>query len=265
MSKLSRSVLLTVVTLGAAMGLAAPAVSSPPRVKPTIVLVHGAWADASGWEKVTGRLQHAGYQVLAAPNPLRGLSADAAYLAAFVQQRTTGPVVLVGHSYGGAVISNAALADPDVKGLVYVDAFVPDEGESVLGLQSGGGDPSALFDFVQYPGAPAGDADLYIKAAVFPQVFANDLPAATAAGLAAAQRPVTFGALREPAGPAAWKTLPSWYVLGTADNILPPALQEQMATRAKSHITRVKASHLSMLSKPEAVTAVIETAARATR
>jgi len=266
MSKFSRTALLTVTALGAVLGLAAPAAAGhTPRVKPTVVLVHGAWADASSWTKVTSRLQHDGYTVLAAPIPLRGLSSDAAYLAAFVQQRTTGPVVLVGHSYGGAVITNAATADPDVAALVYVNAFVPDQGESVLGLQAGGGDPSALFDFVQYPGAPAGDADLYIKTAVFPQVFAADLPAATAAQLAASQRPITFGALQEPSGVAAWKTLPSWYVLGTADQILPPALQQQMAERAKSHITRVRASHLSMLSKPDAVTSVIESAARATK
>ncbi|MEV4515478.1 alpha/beta hydrolase [Dactylosporangium sp. NPDC049525] len=264
MSKLSRSVVVTVAVVGAALGLAAPAVGHPQRTKPTIVLVHGAWADASSWEKVNSRLQHDGYTVLAAPNPLRGLSSDAAYLAAFLQQRTTGPVILVGHSYGGAVISNAGLSDPDVAALVYVDAFVPDQGETLLGLQNGGGDPTALFDFVQYPGAPAGDADLYIKTAVYSQVFAADLPAATAAELAAAQRPITFGALVEPSGPVAWKVLPSWYVLGTADAILPPALQQQMADRAKSKITKVKASHLSMVSKPDAVTTVIESAARAT-
>ncbi|MBB5867570.1 pimeloyl-ACP methyl ester carboxylesterase [Allocatelliglobosispora scoriae] len=237
----------------------------PSTPKPTIVLVHGAWADASSWAKVTRRLQDDGYPVLAPPNPLRGLSGDAAYLAAFLQQRTTGPVILVGHSYGGAVISSAALTDPDVKALVYINAFVPDQGETILGLQGGGGDPSALFDFVGYPGAPAGDADLYIKTAVFPGAFAGDLPAATAATLAAAQRPITFGALQEPAATAAWKTLPSWYLLGTDDHILPPSLQETMAERAHSRITRVAASHLSMLSKPEAVEKIIIAAARSAR
>lgn len=230
--------------------------------KPTIVLVHGAWADASSWAPVTRRLQDDGYTVLAAANPLRSLSGDAAYLAAFLQQRTTGPVILVGHSYGGAVITNAALSDPDVKALVYVDAFVPDQGETVLGLQGGGGDPNALFDFVQYPGAPAGDVDLYIKQAVFPQVFAADLPAATAAQLAAAQRPVALSALLEPSGVPAWKTLPSWYALGTKDNILPPAAQLSMAERAHSHIVRVPASHLSMLARPGTVANLIVAAAR---
>ncbi len=264
--KLGRLILTAALFVGVALALpttlasASPASSHAP--KPTIVLVHGAWADASSWAKVTSRLQHDGYTVLAPPNPLRGLSSDAAYLAAFIQQRTTGPVVLVGHSYGGAVITNAALSDPDVKALVYVDAFVPDQGESVLGLQGGGGDPNALFDSVAYPGAPAGDVDLYIKTAVFPQAFAADLPAATAAQLAASQRAITLSALLEPSGVPAWKTLPSWYVLGTRDGILPPALQLTMAQRAHSRITRVPASHLSMLSQPGAVENVIVAAAR---
>jgi pimeloyl-ACP methyl ester carboxylesterase len=226
------------------------------------VLVHGAWADASAWASVTSRLQRRGYTVLAPPNPLRGLSADAAYLVAFLAQRTTGPVVLVGHSYGGAVITNAALSDPDVKALVYVNAFVPDQGETILGLLGGGGDPSALFDFVQYPGAPAGDVDLYVKTAVFPQAFANDLSATTGAQLAAAQRPLTFSALLEPSGAPAWQTIPSWYLLGTDDHILPPTLQRSMAQRAHAHITEIAASHLSMLSKPDAVERLILDAAR---
>jgi pimeloyl-ACP methyl ester carboxylesterase len=263
----ARIILTIVAVIGlvfpAAVASAGPAPShSAP--KPTIVLVHGAWADASSWAPVTRRLQDAGYTVLATPNPLRGLSSDAAYLAAFLQQRTTGPVVLVGHSYGGAVITNAALSDPDVHALVYVNAFVPDQGETVLGLQGEGGDPSALFDFVSYPGAPSGDVDLYIKQTVFPQVFAADLPTATQLRLAAAQRPITLSALLEPSGTPAWKTLPSWYLLGTKDNILPPALQLSMATRAHSHVTRVPASHLSMLSRPDTVTNLITAAARAT-
>ncbi|MEU7941083.1 alpha/beta fold hydrolase [Microbispora bryophytorum] len=246
--------------------LAAPASAAgrPDHPKPTIVLVHGAWADASSWSDVTGRLQRLGYTVLAAPNPLRGLGADAAYLSAFLAQRTGGPVVLVGHSYGGAVVTNAAGTDPDVKALVYVDAFAPDEGETVLGLQ-GGGDPSALFDVVAYPGAPAGDVDLYIKPAVFPQAFAGDLPAATAVRLAAEQRPIALSALQEPSGPPAWKKLPSWYLIGTKDGILPPSLQATMANRAHSHVTKVAASHLSMLSRPQAVVDVIVAAAKSVR
>jgi pimeloyl-ACP methyl ester carboxylesterase len=258
--------------LAAAVPASIATAGTPPRPmapKPTIVLVHGAWADASSWAPVTSRLQRAGYTVLSPPNPLRGLAGDAAYLAAFLAQRTAGPVILVGHSYGGAVVTDAALSDPDVKALVYVDAFVPDQGESILGLLAsapgGAGDPNALFDAVGYPGAPPGDVDLYIKTAVFPAAFAGDLPAATAAKLAAGQRPITLAALSEPSGVPAWKTLPSWYVVGAADGILPPALQLTMAQRAGSHVIRIPASHLSMLSHPDAVTAVILVAARSLR
>jgi pimeloyl-ACP methyl ester carboxylesterase len=261
--RLLRTVLLaaTLVVAGLAAPATVAAAGRPAAPKPTIVLVHGAWADASSWAPVTTRLQQRGYTVLAVPNPLRGLSSDAAYLTAVLRQRTSGPVVLVGHSYGGAVVTNAALSDPDVKALVYVDAFVPDQGETVLGLQ-GGGDPSALFDSVAFPGAGTGDVDLYVKSAVFPGVFAADLPAATAAQLAAAQRPVALSALLEPSGPPAWKSLPSWYVLGTDDQILPPAQQLTMARRAHSRITRTPTSHLPMLSRPGVVTDVIVAATR---
>jgi pimeloyl-ACP methyl ester carboxylesterase len=261
---LQRSLLVVLAILAVLVpGTFASAATPTPAPKPTIVLVHGAWADASSWAPVAANLQRDGYTVLSPPNPLRGLAGDAAYLAAFLQQRTTGPVILVGHSYGGAVATNAALSDPDVKALVYVDAFVPDQGETILGLLGGGGDPNALFDFVAYPGAPAGDVDLYLKTALFPQVFAADLPARTAAGLAAGQRPITLSALTEPSGVPAWKTLPSWYVLGTQDNILPPAVQLTMAERAGSHIVRTPASHLAMLAQPGTVTRVILAAARA--
>jgi pimeloyl-ACP methyl ester carboxylesterase len=229
--------------------------------KPTIVLEHGAWADASSWSKVTTRLQDDGYTVLAPPDPLRGIAADAAYLAAFINQRTTGPVVLVGHSYGGAVITNAALSAPNVKALVYIDAFAPDQNETILGLQGGGGNPNALFDFVQVPGQPPTNPDLYFKTALFPQAFANDLPAATGAQLAASQRPIAFGALVEPSGVPAWKALPSWYLVGTKDNVIAPSLQLSMARRAGSHIAQVPASHLAMLSHPDATADLVIAAA----
>jgi pimeloyl-ACP methyl ester carboxylesterase len=238
-----------------------------PKPKATIVLVHGAWADASSWHPVTRKLQSEGYQVLAPPNPLRSLSGDAAYLSAFLRDRTSGPVVLVGHSYGGAVITNAGTSDPDMKALVYVNGFAPDEGESVLDLVTAkpgsalAADPATVFDFVSYPGAPAGDVDLYVKQDVFPHAFANDLPPKRAAVLAASQRPITFSALAEPSGPPAWETIPSWYLLGTADNVIPPAQQRAMAQRAGSTTVKVKAGHLSMLSRPNAVTDLIRTAA----
>jgi pimeloyl-ACP methyl ester carboxylesterase len=237
------------------------------KVKPTIVLVHGAWADASSWSPVAARLEKAGYPVYAPANPLRGLSSDAAYLTAFLKQRVKGPIILVGHSYGGAVITEAALHDPEVKALVYVDAFAPAKGENLLGILAttpgGAPDPSTLFDAVHYPGAPKGDVDLYFKTAIFPHAFGNGLPAATDAVLAAAQRPITLHALTEAAGTPAWKTLPSWYVLGTQDKVIAPSVQLMMAKRAHSHITDVASGHLSMLVHPALVESVILKAAKA--
>jgi pimeloyl-ACP methyl ester carboxylesterase len=230
--------------------------------------VHGAWADGSSWSDVTQRLQNEGYTVDVPANPLRSLSGDAAYLADFLST-IHGPVVLVGHSYGGAVITNAALGNGNVKALVYVDAFIPDEGESVIQLAMAmpgshlAGPLPDVFNFAPYPGAPSGDADLYVKPDVFVDAFANDLPKKEGEVLAASQRPLTGTAANEPSGPPAWKTIPSWAVVGTIDNVIPPAEQLFMAgpTRASSHITEIKAGHLSMISHPEAVAKVITDAA----
>jgi pimeloyl-ACP methyl ester carboxylesterase len=247
--------------------LSTAAVGARPAASlPTIVLVHGAWADGSGWEGVVRRLQSDGYPVVVPANPLRGLPGDSAYVAG-VLRSVAGPVILVGHSYGGAVITNAALGNPAVKALVYVDAFVPDVGETVLQLATAqpgsclGGDPTAVFDLV--PAAPAGDVDLYIKRNLFSGCFANDVLPADAAVLAASQRPVTLSALGQPSGVPAWRGLPSWYVVGTADRVLPPAEQRIMARRAGSHITEVDAGHPAMISHPDVVTGVIREAARA--
>lgn len=239
--------------------------AAPP--KPTVVLVHGAWADSSGWAKVTRGLQAAGYQVLAPPTPLRGLRQDSDYLASFLRDRTTGPVVLVGHSYGGAVITNAARSDRDVKALVYVNAFVPDKGDSILGMLDPDHqlDPADLFDFVGYPNAPDGDVDLYLKQAVFPAAIANGVPPRVAAAMATAQRPVTLSALTAGSRAPAWKTVPSFYLLGTEDHIVPPRLQRSMAERAGARITSVDAGHLPMITDADAVEALIVKAARATR
>jgi pimeloyl-ACP methyl ester carboxylesterase len=231
------------------------------------VLVHGAWADGSSWSPVAADLQREGFTVDVPPNPLRGLDYDAATLRDYLAT-ITGPIVLVGHSYGGEVVTNAATGNSNVKALVFVDAFVPDEGESLLNLASAqpgsalAADPTTVFNLVPYPGAPAGDVDTYVKPAVYHDDLAADLPAEQAAVLASSQRPLAFSAVLAPSGVPAWKTIPSWYVVGTQDRILPPAEQFAMAQRAHANITALPASHLAMLSMPERVAGVIEAAAR---
>lgn len=258
--------LLILAAPGGRYGAAPAAAALSPQPKPTVVLVHGAWADASGWVGVIQRLQADGYPVIAPANPLRGLSGDAAYVATLVRS-IAGPVILVGHSYGGAVVTNAAAGNPNVKALVFVDAFVPDQGETVLQLATAkpgsclGGDPTKVFNLV--PAAPGGDVDLYIKPNLFHGCFANDLSDIDAAVLASAQRPVTLSALAVPSGIPAWRTIPSWYVLGTADRVIPPAEQRTMAERAHAHVTEVDAMHPSMISHPKTVADVIVEAARA--
>jgi pimeloyl-ACP methyl ester carboxylesterase len=237
--------------------------------KPTIVLVHGAWADGSSWDKVVNRLQLDGYRVDVPPNPLRGVSYDSAYIADFLHS-ISGPVVLVGHSYGGMVITNAAVGDSEVKALVYVDAFLPDQGETAFQLaaaQPGSCLSPNAFNIVPFPGAPAGDADTYLKsgpAAPYPgfvACFANDIPVRKAAVLAATQEPAALNAGTDPSGAPAWKTIPTWDFIGTADHVIPPAEQLFMANRAHAHITEVDGSHLSLISHPDAVTQVITEAA----
>ncbi|GIF47145.1 pimeloyl-ACP methyl ester carboxylesterase [Asanoa ferruginea] len=224
---------------------------------PTIVLVHGAWADASSWSPVASLLRGHGFSVLAPPNLLRGVHTDGPYLASFLAQRTTGPVVLVGHSYGGVVITNAATAGGDVRALVYVNAFIPDEGETVFSILGGSGsaiavaDPTTVFDIAGYPGAPEGDADVYLKAETVHSAFAQDLAEADRWLVAEGQRPITLGANATPSGPPAWKTLPSWAVVGTEDRVIPPDTQRRMAERAGATITDVAGSHVSMLSHPK--------------
>jgi pimeloyl-ACP methyl ester carboxylesterase len=231
--------------------------------KPTIVLVHGAWADGSSWNAVSTELQGQGFTVLTPSNLLRGVTTDAPYVASFLAQRTKGPVVLVGHSYGGFVITNAALAGGDVKALVYVDAFMPDEGETTFVVLGDSGsalavpDPTTVLDVVGYPGAPAGDANAYLKPDVVHTAFAPDLPEADRWLIAASQRPLTLAANTIPSGVPAWKTLPSWAVIGTEDRIIPPAAQRRMAGRAGATITEVDSSHVSMVSHPDVSVAAI--------
>ena len=210
---------------------------SPPN--PTIVLVHGAWADASSWNAVASELQSQGFTVLAPPNLLRAAAIDAPYVASFIEQRTTGPVVLVGHSYGGFVITNAGTGGGDVRALVYVDAFLPDEGENVFAILGGSGsaldvpDPTTVLDIVGYPGAPEGDAEL-------PEAGygAHGLRAGPAGGRTVVDRgePAADhpGCHTTPSGAPAWKSLPSWAVVGTEDRVIPPDTQRHMASRARA-------------------------------
>ena len=254
-------------------GAAAAHAPSDSVPKPAIVLEHGAWAAGSSWTGEIRRLQRDGFTVYAPPNPLRGLANDSATLADFLST-ITGPIILVGHSYGGMVITNAATGNPNVKALVYIDAFIPAKGETAFGLtaaQPGSCVGSAnAFILVPYPGAPAGDFDAYLKAGPdlpypgFAKCFANGLPAGEAAVLAATQRPIAFSAGSAQSGVPAWLTIPSWSLIGTADHVIPPAQQLFMSRRAKAHITEIEAGHLSLISHPGAVTRVIIAAARAT-
>jgi pimeloyl-ACP methyl ester carboxylesterase len=240
--------------------------------KPTIVLVHGAWADGSSWSGEVHRLQRQGYPVDVAPNPLRGVATDSAYLADYLST-ISGPIVLVGHSYGGMVITNAATGNADVKALVYVDAFIPDEGESIGALTNGSGsilepalaDPSAVFTLRPFPGAPQDVGDSYVLPELFLNGFAPDLPRDEGQALAASQQPLATNAVSELSGVPAWKTIPSWSLIGTADKVIPAAGQEAMAHRAGAHIVTVNGSHLSLISHAREVSDLIVTAANATR
>jgi pimeloyl-ACP methyl ester carboxylesterase len=271
------AVVLAAVLLAVAPGRATPAGASAGAAaaggghpaKPVIVLEHGAWADASSWNSVISRLQRLGFTVYAPPNPLRGLPQDSDYLHQFLTQNPAlhgQPVILVAHSYGGAVVTGAAVGDPEIRALVYVDAFIPDEGDTVASLISGScvaGNPADVFNIVPIPGAP-GDVDLYLKPSLVPGCFANGLPASQAAVIAATQRPLAASALAATFGPPAWKTIPSWAVIGTADHVIPAASQTFMAKRAGARITEVNAGHLSLISKPSVVTRVILEAVQAT-
>ncbi|MEU4223937.1 alpha/beta hydrolase [Nonomuraea sp. NPDC026600] len=229
--------------------------------RPTIVLVHGAFADGSGFTTIVKRLVADGYPVVAAPNPLRGLSFDAGQVKALLDS-IEGPIVLVGHSYGGAVISTAATGNPEVKALVYLAAFVPETGESAQGLveKFPGSTVSESLKPVPLPG---GQVDLYIDPRVFHAHFAGDVPAEEAALFAIAQRPATGAALGEPAaGPQAWHTIPSYNLISGADRIIPPAAQEFMARRSGAKVQVVEgASHLVFVSRPGPTVALIEKAA----
>jgi pimeloyl-ACP methyl ester carboxylesterase len=253
-----------VISGGAASGQIS-ATQTRSTTKPTIVLVHGGWADSSGWSGEISRLTQAGYPVIAPANALRGLTSDADYIRS-VLQSITGPIVLVGHSYGGAVISNAARGVPNVKALVFIAAFAPDTGETLQALVTmnpGTMITPAALDTRQYPLPGGGEGtDLYIKESAFHDAFAGDLPLTTTNLMWAEQRPFSVAAFTEPSGEPAWKTIPSWYLVSTNDHAIPPATESFMARRAHAHIETVDASHVSYISHPGVTTDLILKAAR---
>ena len=234
--------------------------------RPTVVLVHGAFADSSGWNGVVERLHAEGVQVTAPANPLRGISADSAYVASYFGQ-VPGPVVAVGHSYGGAVISNAATDADNVVGLVYVAAFAPDEGETLGGIEQDSRDSvlnTALVP-LQYPTGQGEETavEFAIDPAKFHDAFAADLPAGQTAVMAATQRPAAELAFSEPNGAPAWKRLPSWAVVPNGDRAAGADVLRSMAERAGATTTEVEGSHVIMISQPQAVADVILTAVAA--
>jgi pimeloyl-ACP methyl ester carboxylesterase len=230
-------------------------------MKPTIVLVHGAFAESASWNRVIQQLHAEGYPVVAAPNPLRSLSGDAAVVSSLLAT-VDGPVVLVGHSYGGAVISNAAVGHAHVKALVFVAAFAPEAGESI-GALSGKFPGSTLGETLQEVPLPDGTVDLYIRQEKFHQQFTADVPAEQAAVDAATQRPLNTTALNEGSGEPAWKTVPSWFVYPELDHNIPLEAHRFMAGRAgsRSTVELPGASHAIPASEPTAVAAAILDAA----
>jgi pimeloyl-ACP methyl ester carboxylesterase len=238
--------------------------SSAATTHPTIVLVHGAFADASSWNGVISGLQKQGYTVIATANPLRSLNVDSNQVASLLKG-IKGPVVLVGHSYGGAVITNAATGNSNVKALVYVSGFAPDLNETAAEL-SNRFPGSTLSDALAPPVAqPDGNVDLYIQQSKFRAQFAADLGEKEAQLMAATQRPITAAALNEKSAAPAWKTIPSWFIFGTSDKNIPNAAQAFMAKRAGSkEVVEIRgASHVVMVSNPNAVVKLIEDAANA--
>ena len=235
--------------------------------KPTIVLEYGAWADSGSWDGVIQRLQADGYTVYTPPNPLQGLAYDPAYLADFLHT-ISGPIVLVGHSYGGAVITNAATGDPQVKALVYVDAFAPAQGQSLaqlLAAYPGVVRRAREPECGPVPWRPQRRRRRLHQAERVPQLHGQRPARASEAHvLAATQQPIATIALTQESGVPAWKTIPSWAVVGTADHAIPLALQLAMAKTAHAHITEADAPHLSMISNPGTVANVILQAVRAT-
>jgi pimeloyl-ACP methyl ester carboxylesterase len=258
--------------------------STPNTSRPTVVLVHGAWADSTGWTGVIKRLESDGYPVIAPANPLRSVSSDAAYIAS-VLDTIPGSILLVGHSYGGMVISNAAAQtknSANIQALVYVAAFIPEQGESALQLvgYTPPGTPGASHivpppvpgaNLTARPFPPYGqtDADAYINADAFSDIFAADVPADERQIMIAAQRPLSITAFAERSGAVAWKTIPSWSLVATQDNAIGTGntrfMAQRTVTEGKGHVTEIDASHVVLISQPEAVVDLVRQADRATQ
>jgi pimeloyl-ACP methyl ester carboxylesterase len=232
--------------------------------KATIVLVHGALAGSSSWDGVISKLQADGYTVIAAPDPLRSLKSDSDYVSGIVKN-VKGPVVLVGHSYGGSIITNAATGADNIRALVYVAAYAPETGESAFDLT--GKFPGSILPAALAPPIALADGahDLFVQQNKFRSVFAADVPEKQTRLMAATQRPVTDVALKDASGAPMWKSIPCWFVYGSADKVIPPAAHVFMAERAGAKDTVVVkgASHVVMVSHPSVVAELIEKAARA--
>lgn len=246
-----------IATLILAVAAALAGVGSSAEVKPSIVLVHGAFADGSGWSKVIPLLERAGYTVTAVQNPLSTLAEDIATTKRVIEAQK-GPVVVVGHSYGGAVITGAAAGNANVKALVYVNAFAPDDGEKI----NAGSE--------KYPPPPLNSAlvpdtagFLYIDRAKFHEAFCADLSAAEARVMAATQKPLSKSVFDATISGAAWKSIPSWYIVGTEDHAINPDYERFLAKRMGAKTTEMKSSHVSFISHSAEVARLIEQAARA--
>ncbi|MFD9293295.1 alpha/beta fold hydrolase [Streptomyces sp. NPDC060030] len=279
-SKMPRMLALAALVPAAVLISAAPAAATnagegkrSAEAKPTVVLVHGLWADASGWNEITERLQRDGFPVVATANPLRGLTGDSEYLAARLKS-IEGPIVLVGHSYGGAVITNAANGNPNIKSLVYIAGLQPDTGETALALSAKypgsrlSDDPTAPLPTaltavpIPGPGDPGENVDLYLRPEKFREVFLSDrLDPETSDALAASQRPARPATFAEPSKTPAWKTVPSWAMVATLDYTIGAQNERFMARRAGSHTVEVNAPHAVHLTDPDAVTDMIRAAA----
>lgn len=252
------------VLLLSVVALSGPAHAADTTVKPTVVLVHGAFAESSSWNGVIEILMDQGFPVVAAANPLRSVKEDADAVAGLLDS-IDGPILLVGHSYGGMVISNAASGNTQVEGLVFVNALAPDAGETAMGLTAMFPGSTLASAFAAPVVLPDGSRDLTIRPDVFRAQFAADVPEPATKLMAVTQRPITQAAFGDPSGEPAWKTIPSWFVYGGLDKNIPPALHAFMADRAHSEKTVIIAdgSHVVMVSHPAEVAALIVEAAGA--